>query len=202
MMNKFVRLCTGTVAALALAFSVGRAFAQPGGDPGGGPGGPPGGMGGGMGFGNMDPQQMRQQMQDMMVQAVRDQLAVTNDDEWRVIQDRLTKLVQIRMDSMAGGMGGMFRVMGRGRGGMGGMGGPGGGGGGRRGMFGQSSQEEDALQNAIDNTAPDDQVAAALAKLRAARKAKQAELAKAQQALKDVLSPRQEAVMVSLGMLD
>ena len=76
----------------------------------------------------------------------------------------------------------------------GGPGGPGG--------FGrETSPELEALRKAIDNKAPASEVKAKLADLRAARKKKEAELEKAQNDLREILSTRQEAVAVMLGLL-
>lgn len=145
----------------------------------------------------MDPQQMQQQMQQRMMEFFREQLVVTNDQEWTVIQGRLSKVMQSKMESLMGSMGGLRGMMGRNRGNDGQ-------GGGRRGMFGlaQPDPEVEALQRVLEAKAPTDQIKAALTKLRESRKRKEAELAKAQDQLREVLSFRQEAVLVSLGMLD
>jgi hypothetical protein len=90
-----------------------------------------------------------------------------------------------------------------------GMGGPGGpqpdggpGGPGGRGGFGpQASDEQKALQKALDDSAPSAQIKDALAKYRAARKDKQARLAAAQADLKNVLTVKQEAHAVLMGLL-
>ena len=58
------------------------------------------------------------------------------------------------------------------------------------------------MQQALDNNGTLDQVKAALAKFREAKKQKQAELAKAQDSLKEVLTIRQEAALVAAGYLD
>ena len=76
----------------------------------------------------------------------------------------------------------------------GGPGGPGG--------FGREpSPELDALRKAIEDQASASEVKAKLAALRTARAQKEAELEKAQDALRKVLSARQEAVAVMLGLL-
>ena len=183
-----------TLAALLAAgvLSCGTVSAQ---QPGGGGGG---GFGGG-GF-NMDPQQIQQ----MMMNLFRDRLVVTNDDEWKVIEGRLSKVMQLRTETLMGGMGfSAFRGMGRG-----GNGGGGGGGGaqmrGMRGLagMGQPLPEAEALQTSLDNEAPNAEVKARLEKYREAHKKKMAELAAAQKDLREVLSLRQEAVLVSMGMLE
>jgi len=67
---------------------------------------------------------------------------------------------------------------------------------------GQPDPSADALQKALDGNAPGAAVKPALAKFRESRKQKQAELAKAQDALKELLSLRQEATLVMAGYLE
>ncbi len=146
----------------------------------------PGGMGG---MRNMDPQQMQQMMQQRMNEYFRNQLAVTNDAEWKVIEGRLSKVTQLRIETLfgMGGFGGMR--MGGNRGG----GFPG---------FGQPSPEAEALQKAIEANASVADLKARLERYREARRQKLAALAKAQDELRQVLSLRQEATLVMIGMLD
>jgi hypothetical protein len=179
----------GVVAALCLCG--GNLSAQD--DNGGGPGGPPpgepgnGGPGGPGDFGgpggpggNFDPAQFQQRMLDQM----RKSLDVTNDDEWTVIQPLVQKVMDARRE-VGGGMG------------FPGPGGPGG-----RGRPGASaSSEQQELQKTVDDSAPIPQIKDALAKYHAARKIKQAKLEAAQASLKNVLSVRQEAEAVLLGLL-
>lgn len=151
------------------------------------------------GNGNFDPQQMMQQMQQRIIDNLREQLAVTNDAEWNAIEPMITKVMQARTSSLMGSMGGITSMMG----GMRGM--TGGRGGGMRGGFpglGQPDPNVDSLQNCVDNNAPAAQIKSALDKLRDARKQKQAELDKAQADLRRVLTSRQEAILVLAGMLD
>ena len=180
-MKKLNQLLTLTAAIAALSLSRQNAAAQPD-------------------FGNFDPAQMQQQIQDRMMESVHEQLVITNEEEWKVIEPRLAKVVKVRMESMMGGMGGMRGMMGN-RGGGGPRGGGGGGGGGMRG-FGQPDPDLEALQKLIEDKAPTDQLKSAMAKLRESRKRKDAELAKAREQLREVLSVRQEAVLVSMGMLE
>jgi hypothetical protein len=140
--------------------------------------------------GNFDPAQF----QERMMENVRDQMGVTNDDEWQVLQARVQKVFDARRDVGIPGFGRMFR--GR-RGGDNNGGGPP-----RGGAFGQPMPELEALNNAIDNNAPTEQIKEAMQKYRTARKAKEAALEKAQKDLKSVLTVRQEAVAVSLGLLN
>jgi hypothetical protein len=141
--------------------------------------------------GNFDPEQMRQRM----MERYREALEVKNDDEWKVLEPRIVKVSEARRD--AGGFGG-----GRGFGGPRREGGGEQGGGGERRRFGgEPNPDAEALQKAIDAKAPADEVKAKLAKYRESRKAKEAELAKAQDELKKVLSVRQEATAVLMGLL-
>jgi hypothetical protein len=153
---------------------------------------PQGGQGGPPNWQNMDPQQMQQMMQQRIMENFRQQLGVTNDEEWTVIQDRLQKVLKLKMDAMFSGGAGMFGGMRRN------------GGQGFRGFQGMSQPDPsaDSLRNALDNSAPNAQVKAALDKLRDSRKQKAAELSKAQEDLRSVLTVRQEATLVLGGMLD
>ena len=57
------------------------------------------------------------------------------------------------------------------------------------------------MQKAIDGKASNSEMKAAIAKFQEARKAKQAELEKAQADLRKVLSVRQEAIATANGLL-
>jgi hypothetical protein len=163
---------------------------------GGGPGGA--GNGGGPG-GDFDPAQFRQRMMDH----IRQNLNVTNDDEWSAIQPLVQKVMEARREAGPGGGMGMGGPGGPPPGGPGGPppdGGPGGPG--RRIGFGPpASEEQKALQKALDDNAPLPQIKDALAKYRATRKDKQARLETAQANLKSVLTAKQEAQAVLMGLL-
>ena len=59
------------------------------------------------------------------------------------------------------------------------------------------------LRTALENKdTPADQINAKLTALREARDKARAEVAAAQKELKEVLTPRQEAVLVTMGMLE
>ncbi len=149
----------------------------------------PGGGGRFGGRGNFDPAQFRQRMMEM----AKEGLEVTNDDEWKVLEPRIQKIMDARMQLGGGGPGRfMFR---RNRDGGGGDRGPG------RGFGPPPSPEEEALQKAIDSKASKAEMKAALEKYVASRKAKQAELEKAQDALRQLLTPRQEAIATLYGLL-
>jgi len=142
-----------------------------------------GGPGGGR---NFDPAEMQKRMMDYY----KEKLEITDDTEWKALEPMITKVSEARRQTMAGMGRGMFG----GRGGRGG--GPGGPGG-----VGQANPEADALQKAIDAKASNAETKAALAKFAEARKAKQAELEKAQATLRKVLTPRQEAIATLNGLL-
>ena len=161
------------------------------------PGGPgaPGAPGGRQGRGNWDPEQMRQRM----MERVREQLAVKDDAEWSVIESRIKKISDSRF-GMGRGMGGPG-----GPGGPGGQGAPGGQGGpgGRqgRGGFGQANPDAEVLQSALDSGASADDIKVKLTAYRAAAKVKEVQLEKAQDELRQLLSVKQEARAVLLGLL-
>ncbi len=180
-MNRWL-LMAGMAAVMSLGTS--QLLAQP--DNGGGGGGR-GGRGG-----NFDPAQFRQRMMDN----IKEGLEVTNDDEWKVLEPRIQKVMDSRMQMGGPGMG---RFM-MGRRNRGGDNAPGDQNPQRR--FGpQPSQEEEALQRAIDSKASKAEIKAALEKYVAARKAKQAELERAQSSLRELLTPRQEAIATLYGLL-
>ena len=190
-LNRIITLCA---MAATLALSVGDIFAQ---DNGGGP--PPGGgndQGGGQrrnrqGGGNWDPAAMQQRMMD----GIKDKLEFTNDTDWSAVQPLVQKVLDAQRDARGNGMRALFG--GRNRGGdQGGNNRP------RGGMFGTPSQEETALQDALDANAPTAQVKDLLAKYRAAQKAKQTKLETAQANLKAVLTSKQEAQAVVLGLVN
>ena len=152
---------------------------RPGGDANGGDNGGKGGRG------SFDPAAMQERL--------REQFGVTDDAEWALISERLTKVSEIRR-SAGGGIG---------RGGPpGGGGGPPGGGGGARPTRGPSGNpEQDALRAAITDKLPDAEIKSRLDRLRDVRKQHEAKLTKAQEELRAVLSVRQEAIAVMFGLL-
>jgi hypothetical protein len=194
--------------AVALLFSAGTVSAQNNGGGGGYGGGGNGGGGGGGGFGggrggrggfNMDPAAMQQRMLD----GVRDQLGFTNDTEWSAVEPFVQKDIEARLAATPANIQRMLFRGGRG----GGNGGPGGQGGNRRGggggMFGgPANPEADALQKALDEEAPSGQVKDLLAKYETAQKAKVAKAKEAGEALRQLLTPKQEAQATLVGLLD
>jgi len=150
----------------------------------------------GQGWLGMDPQQLKQRAMEFF----RDKLVVTNDAEWAVIEARLTKVVQFKMQTMLGGNGGIGGMRFGGKGG-----GPNGGGLDQivRELLGiEPMPEMEALQKAIDSRASKAELKDVLAKCAEARKKKQAELEKAQADLRQVLTLHQEGTMLLMGILD
>ncbi len=210
-LNQF--LIVGGVA-LTLALSgvlvlaqVGGGGGAGGGNGGGGNGG--GGFGGAGGFrggnGNFAPGGARRggagfdpsQMLPLFMEAIRQHIEVANDDEWNVIEPRLEKAVKLKIEVLTLGLDGLGDMFGQ-------FGGGGAGGGMMRlgGLMGDPDPSVEALKTALDNNAPTAELKAAMAKVREFRQQKRAALAKAQQDLKDILSIRQEATLLRVGLLD
>lgn len=174
--------------ALVAVLAVGMAVAQPG------------GMGGGMGGrGNFDPEQMAQ----MQAQRMQEQLGITAE-EWVAIGPRVEKVQGLQQDLQRA-------TGGRGRGGMmGAMGGGGRAGRGNRGATAAAEGEQSeiqqklqALMTTLQSDSPSsDTITKQLTELRQAKEKVKQELVKAQAALKEVLSVRQEANAVVNGLLE
>jgi hypothetical protein len=162
----------------------------------GGKKGPDGSRDGGRpGRGDFDPARMQQFMMDRYKTI----LEVTDDAEWKAMQPLVQKVMDMRRETMSGGMG--RSMFGRGpRGGDNPQ--PGDQSQQRRGVFGGTpSPEADALQKAIDSKASKAELKAALDKYLASRKEKQAALEQAQADLRKVLTTRQEALAALNGLL-
>lgn len=148
-----------------------------------------------------------QDMQARMLTAIRDRLEITDDEEWKLISERIAKVQEIRRTSGAGG-GPVAGMMFGGRGGPGGPGGapgapgPQGGPPGRGGVRpGGANPEVTALTTALREKLPDAEIKARLDRVRELRKASEAQLVKAQEELRAVLTIRQEAMAVVFGLL-
>lgn len=152
----------------------------------GGPGGP-GGPGG------FDPAEFRQRMEERM----KDRLGAT-DDEWAVLQPRLRKVQDLR----AGGMRGMGRFLFGGRGGRGGPGGPPPLPGDTPDSVRKVVEASERLGDLVEQDAAAEDLKAALDTLRGAKREQQQALDKAQQELREVLTLKQEAMMVMMNMID
>lgn len=143
-----------------------------------------------------DPAAFQKQMDQMM----KDRLGITDDEEWKVLQPKI-EAVQTLSRQTRGNMGMMF--------------GPGMGGGrpGRPGQPGDATNPPPA-QNEVDKTSAEltkvlankdakaEDIKAALTAYRAARDKAKENLAKAQKELRDLVTARQEAVLVTMGVLD
>ena len=149
--------------------------------------------------GQFDPERMRQ----MMEQRMQESLGAT-DEEWKILGPRVMKVQELSRQTGGGGRGMM--MFGRGmRGGPGAPGGnrPGRGPGGMNRELTAVEKVQEELQTTLENTAATpDQIKQVLTKLRSAREKAKQDLAKAQQDLRQVLTVRQEATLVLMGMLD
>ena len=186
-LNRIITLCA---MAATLAISATSLLAQdtPTPKPGGTDGQPRNRTGGG----NFDPAQFQQRM----VEGTRDRLGFTNDVEWEAVKPIVQKVMEAQIAARSGQLRGLMG--GRNRGGNNGdqastrsrTG------------FGQPSPEAEALQKALDDNAPAGQVKDLLAKYKAAQKIKQDKLEAAQAELKTVLTTKQEAQAVLLGLVN
>jgi hypothetical protein len=156
-----------------VAMTLGNADLQAQGRGQGGQGGPGGGRG------NFDPAEMRARM----MERYQEQLGFS-DAEFKAIQP-LIEDVQTKQRDARGGRGGMM---------FGGRGGRGG-----RGGNQDADPELEALQSAIESGS---NIEAKLAAFRAARDKKEADLKKAQDTLKSVLTVKQEAQAVLMGIIN
>ena len=153
-------------------------------------------QGQGGGRGNFDPAQARQQY----MMRLKEQLGST-DDEWKALEPKVTKVMDARRDNRAGGGG---------RGGPGGQGGRRGGGNNADPNAAAAAQpttpvgqaEADLRKTVADKAAAPDEINKKLAALREAREKAKADLTAAQKELKELLSARQEAILVTNGLLE
>src|SRR5439155_1513392 len=146
-----------------------------------------GDRGGRGGPGGFDPARAREWMNTQ----IKEQMGA-NDDEWKVIEPKLTKVMDLRRDAGGFGRGG-FR---------------------RRDDNSSSSSADDnqagpvekaqrELRQTLDNKeANAEQINSRLTALREAKEKAKTTLASAQKDLKEILTQRQEAVLVMFGMLD
>lgn len=140
----------------------------------------------------------RSQFMDRIMGRYQDVLALS-DDEWAVIKPMVSKVLEAQRG--ARGTGGMGMLFGRG----GGPGGDRGGdrGGSRRGRGGESEGPSAALKDVLDEEgASASEIKAKLEALRKDRAKKAKDLAKARNQLKQVLTVKQEATLVLMGVLE
>ncbi len=186
-MKKINQLITLCAVAAAMVWGACSLQAQDNGNGNGGNAGGDNGGGNGGGFrrGGWDPAQMQQRMMD----AIRDQLNFTNDADWSAVQPLVQKVMDARRDVGGFGMMRMFRNRN-------------GNNNNRRNPFNQTSPEQDALQKALDEDAPSSEIKDLLSKYEASQKVKQDKLLQAQSDLRAVLSTKQEAQATLLGLLN
>ncbi|MDK2971062.1 MAG: hypothetical protein PWP23_817 [Candidatus Sumerlaeota bacterium] len=97
-----------------------------------------------------------------------------SDDEWAVLKPRIEKVIALQSEMRGGGRGNTA-----------------------------SMPEVEALRTALENPeATNDEITQRVAELRKAREEKQAELKTARETLRELLTPRQEALLVLNGLLD
>ncbi len=144
--------------------------------------------------GNFDPAQFQQRMMDNL----RERFGVTDDAEWKIISERIQKVLEARRATGFGG--GMMGL--RFGGPPGGPGGDNAPGPGRRGFGAAASPEAEALQKAIESKASKEELKAAMARYREAREASQAKLRQAQEDLRKVLTVEQEAIALQMGLVN
>jgi hypothetical protein len=142
-----------------------------------------------------------------MMNTLKDQLG-SEDDEWKVLKPKIEKVQTAQFASFAG-MGAMGGPGGRRPGGPGGPGGPpqagpGGGPGGPGGMpeskLGQAQRE---LRTALESKdTPNAEITKKLTAFREVRDKGRAELQAARKDVKDLVTPRQEAILVMWNILE
>jgi Spy/CpxP family protein refolding chaperone len=152
-----------------------------------------------------------EEFRQRMAERLKTSLKVT-DEEWTVLQPLIEKVQTKQRDSMMGRFSGFGGRRGGGDGGSGGGSGGGGGGnttgGGDRGRGDRGgdragSAESQALRTALESeSTSSDEIKAKLAALREAQKKSAAELAAAREDLRKVVTVRQEAVLVTMGILE
>ena len=127
-----------------------------------------------------------------MTAMIREQLGAS-EEEWRVIEPKVQKVMETQ------------RLVGTGRGGRG-RGGPGGRGpGGPGGAVADDpvSRAMAELRTTLENsTSTNEAIQLKLTALRAAREKAQVDLVAARKDLKEILTPRQEAILVTFGILE
>ena len=191
------RIWAGSLAAF-LMLGAQLTVAQPGGGPGAGGGAGLGGMGGmrGLMTRGMDPQQMIQQLPDTLAESLRPALDITNDEEWKIVADRLRAVIKIRIDMAVSGLddGSILSMLGRGAR-------QGGRGGGMAAGAMSPAAEVTGLQNAVDLKGTSVDLQRKIDLLRTAKKQKEAKLAQANRDLLALLSVRQEATLFLNGVL-
>ena len=142
------------------------------------------------------------QFQARRMERYREQLEVKKDDEWKVVQQRIERVLAAESELRLAGFGGAYRrdstnnvaplQRTANRGGRS-----------NRGPRTTSELNPDvvALESALDSNAPPEEIKARLAKFRDMLKQKEASLGKARDELRQILSIRQEALAIRAGLL-
>jgi hypothetical protein len=138
--------------------------------------------------GNFDPAQFRERRMNQ----IKEQLGAT-DDEWKVISPKVDKVMTAQRETFGGGFG---------RGGFGGRGGGGGGGADQQPTTALGKASADLRTTLEDKNAAPETISKKLAAMREAREKARKDVADAQKDLKEILTQRQEAVLVINGMLE
>ena len=148
--------------------------------------------------GGFNPEEMRARI----TERTRELLDVKNEDEWKLIYARIEKVTEAQREVR--GLNGDMRLL-FSRGGDQPAATPGGDQGGRTrgpgGFGGTPNPDAEALSKAVTAKAPTDEMKQKLAKVREARKAAEAKYDKAADDLRQVLTVRQEATLVAVGLL-
>lgn len=135
-----------------------------------------------------NPEEFRKRMSEQMKASLK-----VNDEEWSVLQPLIEKVTEKQRDASTRSFGFGGRPPG---------GGSNGGGDSSR-PERAGSAEREALRTALQNEgASSEEIKAKLAAVREIRKKSTAELATAREELKKVVTVRQEAVLVSMGILE
>jgi hypothetical protein len=141
-------------------------------------GGPPGGGFGGGGIVVSSPARLQELANNMRMT-----LGVTNNEEWLVISPRLAKVIQLQAEARVAAIARMGARAST--------------------TLGVAADPAaDALTKALADNAPLAEIKSAMARVRQARKVKQAEMAQAQADLQAVVTVRQEAILLNNGLLD
>ncbi|MEX1016451.1 MAG: hypothetical protein WDZ31_06875 [Phycisphaeraceae bacterium] len=151
----------------------------------------------------VDREQMRERMEERraaMSERMREQLGLSAE-EWTVIEPRIQQVQTLQAQGSVGGRG-MMGMRGRGGRGFGPGGGDEAGEGEARELPPVAQASRDLRQTLADEDASEAQINERLVALRAARAEHAEELDEAREALRELLTPRQEAVLVMTGVLD
>lgn len=147
--------------------------------------------------GGFNPEEMRARM----TERVRELLEVKNEDEWKLIQARIDKAQEAQREVRS--LNGDFRLLFSRSGDQGGGGDQGGRSRGPGGspFGGTPNPDAEAFSKAVQNKAPTEELKQRMARVREARKNAEAKYDKAADDLRQVLTVRQEATLVAIGLL-